>query len=375
MTIGKEDETRERDILPFLLMIENERTVTAADVNSKFLMVPESHIFGGRWLFAMHNYNLIEPAQVRASAHPNYTRDAFQLTDLGEEMARTRKIMVPEYGEYTIHLTDDVLIKDEWLACQPNKDTTPHQEFEEIKRSSRQNNAVSQSIQIEPSDIDGWKGKAIPLPAQNMSYIRIINVEEKVAPSKNKIDVEIKVVLTEDGKKFVRVINGDSNVIYTQEFKIDYQDVLIEILNANGMLYDEKTSTVLLNKKQITKEIVRQGAVKVLSTEIDLEDLGKFISSGLDLVPAQPVDLQAASVWTQIDIEQRIRDYITSDEYKELQREVADTLTPRFAVDKVLDQMPTLKDRVNEMLKSQRGRDADYWHIVAPYDLVPLRSD
>jgi hypothetical protein len=374
MTIGKEDESRERDILPFLLMVKAERTVTAADVNREFLMEPEGHVFGGRWLFAMHEYNLIEPVRLRTSDRPNYARDAFQLTDMGEEMARARKILVPEHGEYNIHLTDDVLIEDEWLACQPNKTTSPHQDFEEMKRSSRQNDAGPRMIQIKQSDIDEWKGKAIPLPAQNMSTIRIINVEEKVAPSKNTINAEIKVVLTEDGKKLVRVINGDSNVIYAQEFELDYQDVLIKILNVHGMLFDKRTSTALLNKKQITKDIVRDGVIKVPPIEMNLDDLGKFIASGLDLVHAMPVDLPAASFWAKMDLEQRIRDYITEDEYDALRMEVASTLSERFSEDEVLQQLPDYRDGINEIRRSQQNRGVEFWHLMAPYDLMPVRG-
>jgi len=374
MTIGKEDESRQRDILPFLLMVMDEETVTAADVNRKFLMEPEGHVYGGRWLFAMHGYELIEPINARRSDHPNYGHDAFRLTELGAEMANARVILVPEHGEYTIHLTDDVLIADEWLACQPNKETTPYQDYEDIKKSSRQNEA-HKTIPIKQSDIENWRNKAIPLPAQNMSCIRIIDMEDKVEPSKNKINAEIKVVLTEDDKKIVRVINGDSNVIYNHEFELDYQDLLSKVLNANGLLYDTKTSAALLNKAQITKDIVKEGAIKIPPIEIDLEDLGKFTASGLDRMPALPVDLPAASLWATIDLEQRIRDYITEDEYDDLRNEVAGALSERFSEDEVLEQMPDYDNRIREMLRSQPNMDSAYWHMMAPHDLMPIKGD
>ena len=389
MTIGKEDESRQRDILPFLLMVMDEETVTAADVNRKFLMEPEGHVYGGRWLFAMHGYKLIEPINARRSDHPNYGHDAFQLTKLGAEMANARVILVPEYGEYTIHLTDDVLIVNEWLACLPNKDTTPYQDYEDIKKSIRkneeakktipinnkQNEEVQKTIPIKRSDIENWKNKAIPLPAQNMSCIRIIDMEDKVELSKKKINVEIKVVLTEDGKKVVRVINGDSNVIYAQEFELDFPDILGKVLNANGFLYDTKTSTALLNKMQITKDVVKEGAIKIPSLEIDLEDLGKFIVSGLDRMPALPVDWPAASLWATIDLEQKIRDYITEDEYDNLRNEVASALSERFSEDVLLEQMPDYIDRIREIKKSHANKEPAYWYMLAPHDLLPIKGN
>lgn len=375
MTIGKEDESRQRDILPFLLMVKDEETVTAADVNRKFLMEPEGHVYGGRWLFAMHGYELVEPINARRSDRPNYGHDAFRLTELGADMANARVIFVPEHGEYTIHLTDDILIADEWLACLPTKETTAYQDHEGIKKQSRQNEEAYKTIQIKRSDIENWKNKAIPLPAQNMSCIRIIDMEDKVELSKNKINVEIKVVLTEDGKKIVRVINGDSNVVYANEFELDYQDLLSKVLNANGYLYDNKTSATLLNKTQISKDVVKEGTIKTPSIEIDLEDLGKFTVSGLDRVPALPVDLPAASLWAMIDLEQRIRDYITEDEYDDLRNEVASALSERFSEDEILEQMADYDDRIREMQRSQPNRDLAYWHMMAPHDIMPIKGD
>jgi len=375
LTIGKEDESRERDILPFLLMVNDKGAVNAADVNREFLMEPEGHVFGGRWLSAMHDYKMIEPFNAWRPGRPNYAQDVFRLTGLGREMASARKILIPEQGEYMIHLTDDVLIRDEWLACLQHKGTTPYQDFEEIKKSSSHKDSAPRSVPIERSDIEGWKGRSIPLPAQKMSVIRIIDMEEKVELTKNKINVEIRVVLTEDGKKLVRVINGDSIVDYAHEFEMDFQDVLMRVLTSNGMLYDMRTSSALLNKTQITEDVVREGAIKVPSTDLDLEDLGNFTVSGLDSMPALPVDIPAATVWVKMGLEQRIDDYLTEDEYGALRNEVASELSERFSEADMLEQIPDYCEAIKDRKKIQQDGGAVFWHLVAPHDLRPIRGD
>lgn len=375
LTIGKEDESRERDILPFLLMVNEKGAVTAADVNREFLMEPEGHVFGGRWLSAMHDYKMIEPFNAWRLGPPNYAKDVFRLTDIGREMASARKILIPEQGEYMIHLTDDVLIKDEWLACLHHKGAMPHQDFEEIGRSTGHNKSAPRSVPIERSDIERWKGKAISLPAQKMSVIRIIDMEEKVELSKNKINVEVRVVLTDNGKKLVRVINGDSIADYAHEFEMDFQDVLMRVLTSNGMLYDVRTSSALLNKTQITEDIVREGTIKVPSTELDLEDLGNFTVSGLDSMPVLPVDIPAATVWVKMGLEQRIDDYITEDEYGVVRNEVASELSERFSEADLLEQIPEYYDVIKEKQKIQQDGGAVFWHLMAPHDLRPVRGD
>jgi hypothetical protein len=187
MNVNIKAEGRERDILPFLLLVKENETISEAETNEKFFAKKSDHPYGERWIETMKAGGYIKPIG-----------GGYKLTESAEAMVEARQIMMPHRGTYRIFESEDQVFKNTLIGYEEtetnrNEERRSHREQRRDKKPYEKSNAQTLSIE----KINSWK-KRMELPINDDETIEIIDIEEKIIEEKNNNEILIKIEYKSD---------------------------------------------------------------------------------------------------------------------------------------------------------------------------------
>lgn len=370
LTVGVVKEERSQDILPFLKMVDELGSVDAADVNTHFLLRKQpNHIFGIRWLASMLDYGYIRSVY-EWQGDLDGDSNKFKLSQLGKLILSEGKVLIPEYGNYLLHTTDDPLFIDKLLAYKKIENgSTKDAYFNERDRALKKGSRLVGTMPAKDIGMDAWVDNVIRLVAQKNEPIRIIDSGERVSGSNEAIKVHVRVVLEEEGRTRIFVTNGESSVELDRNFPMNYVDAVRSIAENGGYEFDERGNAVLIKTYQITEDIVRAGSLTLPPADVEIDELGTYSSIALKGVEVSPYDLEAAVSWATKYLTMSVIDYCSESDYDRLRERTSEMFEPRFERSVMLRSIPDYKEMINEIISVRGERDKEYWMMMAPYDL------
>jgi hypothetical protein len=359
MNVNIKAEGRERDILPFLLLVKENGTISEAETNDKFFAKKSDHSYGDRWIKTMKAGGYIKP-----------TRGGYKLTESAEAMVEARQIMMPHRGTYRIFESEDQVFKNTLIGYENpeinrNEERKNHREQRRDKKSYEKSDTQTLSIE----KINSWK-RRIELPINDDETIEIIDVEEKIIEEKNNNEILIKIEYKSD-TAISKIRWEEKEKTFMNNFDVKQEKILETIAETNGLEYDNEYGRIRIGIDHLNK-ITKQFEMDFPTCNIKLGQYGTYKVSKAENIPIMPKDMETALQWIDRAVKKEIENkYTTKLDYQDIANsKVAEILQYSEFLEEEMTQTKNYEEFVNEIKETKNAEKGRiYWHIMATIDL------
>ena len=363
MDVNIKAEDRNNDMLPFLLLVSENETISEAETNDKFFAKGPDHLLGKRWIKMMVAGRYIE----------QMIGGKYKLTESAKAMVEARQILTPCRGTYRIFESEDQVFKNtligyEELETNVNEERNTHREKRKDKKTHEKSETKSTPLDIEKIKL--WK-RRIELPINDNETIEILNVEENVIEEKNNMDILIKIEYKSD-TPISKIKWKENEKTFMSNFDVKPEEIVEAIAKENGLEYDKEYKRIRIGPDHLNK-ITKQFEMNFPTGDIQFRQYGTYKLSKAENIPIMPKDMETTVQWIDLAVKEEIKNkYVAKSDYSDIVSEEIVQISPysEFSEEKIKKQIQNYEEFVKEIKEtknSEKGRV--YWHIMATVDL------
>ena len=350
--LGEISRAIKRDELRVVLIRASEKGATdTEDVADHLLFDPRSRkMVADRLLRIATNYRLLQEDKGR-----------FTLTDTGNAALQRGEILVPEYGPWTIWVSDDPLLQHPVLRIEPWIEPKAIDEVRQGKRGSD-----DRKFEQVPDKLRGVFGREGTPCCGDGSVLRVEVLEDKVESRDPGADVRIVWNVDRGEVRLEGTIGGNSVNSVLDPPEITREDVLKQLLESERLWdhWDRQSSALRVGFAE-TSASERESLLRDLTIKSPrLRTLRAFDQSAVGDVPLLPRTASDAGEWAAWRLESRVTDYATRERFDAWVREATE---PFFSAHRV--SLPSRTDLASDAW-TRRGAPASptAWYLVAAED-------
>lgn len=343
---------KRKEILAFLMFVDERGEVSTADVNKEFLMQNDgNHPYGKRYIELMIGYEFLEDGG-----------SSFRLTKEATEMVADGEVMLPERGDYRICISNDPVFDHPVIGITHGRNLKKGKD----KRPENPNKVSEKELEALKKE---WEKEMLYLPlSEKKAIIDMVEVCEKLPNER----YDMTATLTEKGSR-VNIKKDDVSKTFVTQSIPEFNSVLIEIAKKVKMPYNAKEDCVEVNEENL--ENIKDGfLIDLPPAEIDIPKFGKYSALPTKDVPCMPDNESTAVEWVRLLVNKNIRNrYTTKSQFNDMVVGEARNVERWYSASNITKKINyhTLLANLKERSET---RDEMYWHIVAANDLFPEGS-
>jgi hypothetical protein len=308
--------------------------------------------------------------------------DLYQLTNLGYDIIRSGKMILPDKGPYIIHTINDDLFPESIVGCNENEEKV-RDEFYSIDNS---NNYKRRSMELGHEWINnyptGENGTPKTIEAIAMGEnIVIYQLESPVIPlDKPGISLTIILILDPQNSAELRAyVNNKSKgiLVSTHNFYFTYDEVLSYLLGErrNDLIrLDSGEYALLCSFKDLSIYEKNNMLSNMTFKNPDVPGFGvseNVIVKNIRLLPKTRKD---ALLWASHFMIESINGYIDEGKYDAIKAECSTKFIDRYPANEIIQHLPDYNKFAEQALSFKDKHSRLYWFVYAPKLLTAGRS-
>ena len=345
LDIGKQQK-KESYISILKLAEENGDKVEAKDIINKFFEDrPES--LGERLIHRCSLYGLL-------------TEDG-RLTEEGKTAIEENKVFLKENGAYSFWTTKDPLIKQILLNVEDINLFT-----------MKKGNKIKEMINI-PEWIKNLENERITLFNKKNEVIKIYEFRDLVQEMENDLNITIYYIVSPSDKieEHKLLITGDLEKGLTELPKYSYEDIWLSLLRKESDRWDKESNAYMCKLDELDDNSRSSFKITRSFKNPEILDLGIFNDLTVNNIPIIPINNEEANKWAIWILEQKINDYLGTEDYSEL----CSKIIKMKAFEKYEISLPTQEEMAKRFTIGSRGEDIEFmekfWYLKSPLELEP----
>ena len=349
--VGQVAKAKERtELIPVLLRAHETGGTDAHDLAEHLLFESRSRrVVAERLLQIGFHYGLLEKKD-----------GVFVLFEDGETAIDTGKVLVPEYGAWTIWASEDPLLPTPILRVEAWNEPSA---FDEIKSKKRES-----SEERSHEDLPDWLREVVkrPItPAAGADRISIDHLEDKAEAVETNDTLRLSWNVGDGRLQLTGALEGKKVATELEAPPILPDQTWLILLEEEALLeqwdMDRQQLRVTFDD---TDDTEREAMSRDLGFESpEIPDCGEFEPVTVREVPITPATETDAQSWAKWRLRTRIQDYATAGRYAAWCAEAADPF------DQYEIELPTRTELFDEVCNRTTNRpDPKFWHLVAAED-------
>ena len=338
------------ELIPVLLRAHETGGTDAHDLAKHLLFESQSRrVVAERLLQIGFHYGLLEKQG-----------GVFVLSEVGETAIDTGKVLVPEYGAWTIWASEDPLLPSPILRVEAWDEPSARDEIKSKKRES--------SEERSHEDLPDWLRKVVkrPItPAAGADRVSIDHLEDKAEAVETNSTLCLSWNVGDGRLQLTGTLEGKEVKTELEAPPISLDQIWHTLLKEEALLrWWDMDSQQLRVSFDETDETEREAMVRDLRFESPhIYGYGEFdplTVGGVAITPAIEADTQS---WAKWRLQTRIQDYATSECYATWCTEAA-TPFDRYEI-----KLPTRTELFDEFWNHTTNRPKpEVWHLAAAED-------
>ena len=354
--------TQREELMPVLLRAQEQGFTTDSDISEHLLFEPRSRLVVARRLLGiLVCYGLLE--EEKEDGKDKKDKKRFVLTAAGRIAIQTKQMFVPEYGAWTVWISEDPLLPCTVLRVEPWNEPPAREET----RTDSKDDADARLKRF--SSIPSWvlTPCQVLLPGEHKEQLRIDQLEAKGEPIDSGAALRIVWDVTGGRLRLEGTLNGPPVETVLDAPSINATEVWQQLLDSEGLRprWDE-THAALRTDFDETSPSERESMSRAIEfRQPVIADLGRFETMTVSNVPLLARDAANAVKWAEWRLRENIRDYATAERFAEW---VKKAIKP-FAEFKL--EMPSRKDLAVtawENRSTEEWSPETAWHLISAED-------
>jgi hypothetical protein len=294
------------------------------------------------------------------------------LTYTGKELISSGNLVIPREDVFEIRITkDDALVSPYIIAYRPiglDASNDLRAKVDNLNRKSRgktgkdcwelHQKEANTAMELPEYVIN--LGGSINYSLLDGVKIRVFRINSTGFKGRKSIPVSLFVEFLPEGRENTWVEEKEGKIYFKPE-DIDYYGIYEELLSQSNFQYEPKIAGLLLHYEEVGSLSISELNSFKMNVKIknpELEDYGKFDDILIKNVIIQPLDEDAAKIWAEAILIDKIQDYLEPPEYGKFCLDIANQFT--FNIN-----LPSWEEIPSHQLISKE----QYWYLQAKRDL------